>query len=162
MNLHKHLTKANLKQLLKYGFCGGISSALDLAVFFTLNEMLLIPYYYVAPISFGFGAITNYIMQRKLTFKNSYPNKKKQFSFFFTYAIIALIANSILMTMLVEGMHLWPTLAKAIVIPIIGLVNFLVHRKITFGIMKWLIFQNSFPNFCCWNRFKWKWFWKYY
>lgn len=104
MNLHKHLTKANLKQLLKYGFCGGLSSALDLIIFFTLNEIFLIPYYYVAPISFSIGSITNYVMQRKLTFKNSYPNKKKQFTFFFTYAIIALIANSILISMLVEGM----------------------------------------------------------
>lgn len=136
MNLLNNLTLANLKQLLKYGFCGGLSSALDLIIFFTLNEIFHIPYYYVAPISFSIGSITNYVMQRKLTFKNSYPNKKKQFTFFFTYAIIALIANSILISMLVEGMHLWPTLAKAMVIPIIGLVNFIVHRKITFGMMK--------------------------
>lgn len=136
MNLLNNLTLANLKQLLKYGLCGGFSSALDLIIFFTLNEIFHIPYYYVAPISFSIGSITNYVMQRKLTFKNSYPNKKKQFTFFFTYAIIALIANSILISMLVEGMHLWPTLAKAMVIPIIGLVNFIVHRKITFGMMK--------------------------
>ena len=136
MNLKKHLTYSNLKQLLKYGFSGGLSSGVDLVIFYILTEFIQIPYYIVAPISFSLGAIINYFLQRRITFKNTYSNKTKQFSFFFTYAIIALIANSILITMLVEGLSLWPTLAKAIVIPIIGLVNFLVHRKITFGLMK--------------------------
>ena len=136
MNLKKYLTYSNLKQLLKYGFSGGLSSGVDLGIFYILTEFAQIPYYIIAPISFSLGAIINYFLQRRITFKNTYSNKTKQFSFFFTYAIIALIANSILITMLVEGLSLWPTLAKAIVIPIIGLVNFLVHRKITFGLMK--------------------------
>ena len=136
MNLKKYLTYSNLKQLLKYGFSGGLSSGVDLGLFYILTEFIQIPYYVVAPISFSIGAIINYFLQRKLTFKNKYSNKTKQFSFFFTYAIIALIVNSLLITLLVEGFTLWPTLAKAIVIPIIGLVNFLVHRKITFGLMK--------------------------
>lgn len=136
MNLKKYLTLQNLKQLLKYGFSGGLSSLLDLTLFYTLTELLQIPYYTTAPISFSFGAITNYILQRKLTFKNKYQKKTKQFTFFFTYAIIGLVTNSILLTMLIEGLTLWPTLAKAIIIPVLGLINYLVHRKITFGLMK--------------------------
>lgn len=134
--MHKHFTLHNLKQLLKYGFCGGLTSALDLEIFFVLNELLKIPYYYCAPISFSFGAAANYILQRKLTFKNKYQNKTKQFTFFFSYAILGLIANWLFVILMVEGFNFWPTLAKLIAIPLIGIVNFLVHRKITFGLMK--------------------------
>jgi putative flippase GtrA len=136
MNLAKIINLENLKQLVKYGLSGGLSSALDLGIFFTLNELVHIPYYYVTPISFSFGAIANYFLQRKFTFENKYLKKGKQFAFFFCYAVLGLVINWILIIFLVEGFGLWPTLAKAIVIPLVGLINFLVHKTITFGLMK--------------------------
>ena len=55
-----------------FSFFGGISAIIELISFFLINSIIGINYIFSTPISFIIAATTNYILQRKFTFKNKY------------------------------------------------------------------------------------------
>jgi putative flippase GtrA len=130
MNFIKKLVET---KFFRYCFGGGISAIIDLGVFFTLNEIFKIHYLYALIISFIIAASINYILQRKLTFKDNYSKKHKQFSVFLAIQLVGLIFNGLITAAQVEYLGVWPTLARFIAIFIVLFWTYTANKKITFN-----------------------------
>lgn len=123
-------------KFITYCFFGGIAALVELTGFYILNQILGQHYITSTIIALAFSATTNYSLQRKFTFKNTYRDKKKQFAVFIIITIIGLIVNSIVTAGLIELLQLWPPIAKIFAILSATVSNFILNKKITFGKMK--------------------------
>jgi len=123
-------------KFIKYCFFGGLAAIIELASFFIINSFFEISYFIATPISFIIAATTNFILQRKFTFKNNYEKKHKQFIVFALIAIGGLIINWAATIAYVELFHLLPILAKFFAILTALIYNYTMNKKITFGKMK--------------------------
>jgi putative flippase GtrA len=118
------------KQFMKFFGVGIVSTLLDWAIFALAFKLAGFPYWLALIISFAFGAVVNFLMNKKLTFQNK---SKSPFQplVFFIIAGFMLGISLILMSFLVEAMD--ALLARMIVTGIIFVINFVVHKMITFG-----------------------------
>jgi len=120
----------------RYCFAGGIAGITDLAVFFIFNEIIKVHYLLALVISFAIAVGVNYALQRRITFKNTYSKKHKQFFVFIGLQIIGLLLSGLLTTIQVEMFGFWPTFARFMAIWIVLIYNYLSNRFITFNLMK--------------------------
>ena len=120
----------------RYCLAGGIAGLTDLTIFYTANELVHLYYLYAIFISFTIAAMVNYILQRRLTFKNKYTKKHKQIAVFVVIQLIGLILNAGFTVLLVEFAGIWPTFARFIAIFIVLAYNYTANKLITFKLMQ--------------------------
>lgn len=124
------------KRFFRYCFGGGVAAITDMGIFFILNEIFLVHYLLALTISFPVAVIVNYALQRRVTFKNKYSKKHKQFTVFLIIQIIGWGINASVTTGLVELAHFWPTMARIVAIFIVVLFTYNSNKMITFNLMK--------------------------
>jgi len=127
------INKIRKNTFFRYCFLGGIAALVELGTFYLMINYLGLNYILVAPISFVFGAITNYFLQSKVNFKSTYKNKHKQFTIFFVIALGGMIVNWIATVAYAEFLFLAPTIAKLGAILTALIYNYTLNKKITFG-----------------------------
>ena len=132
----KLLDKLFSKRFFRYCVCGGISAMTDIIIFFLLNELFNTYYLFALIISFTIAVTINYALQRRITFKNSYSKKHKQFTVFLILQIIGLIISGTIIVAQVELLNVWPTLARFITIWIVLIYNYKSNKLITFKHMR--------------------------
>jgi putative flippase GtrA len=120
----------------RYCFCGGISAIIDTSIFFVLNELFNIYYLFALFVSFTVAVTVNYSLQRKITFKNTYSKKHKQFTVFVLLQLIGLLISGVIIAAMVEIFSVWPTLARFITIWIVLAYTYTSNKVITFNKMK--------------------------
>jgi putative flippase GtrA len=130
------LEKIWSSKFLKYCFCGGISSITDLGIFFFINEILKVHYIPALIISFSIAVGVNYALQRKITFKNKFKHKHKQFAVFLSVMLVGLALNTIITVFQVEILHSWPTLAKFVSILLVTMYSYTTNKNLTFKLMQ--------------------------
>ncbi len=129
-------TKLMKKRFFRYCFGGGVAAITDMSIFFILNEIFSVHYLLALTISFPIAVIVNYAIQRRVTFKNKYAKKHKQFTVFLVIQIIGWVINASVTTGLVELAQFWPTLARIVAIFIVVLFTYNSNKMITFNLMK--------------------------
>jgi putative flippase GtrA len=134
--INKITEKAKVTKFFRYVFFGAGAALVELASFYVITSIIGVNYIIAAPISFILAAITNYILQKKFTFNNTYREKHKQFLVFILISIGGLLINWSATIIYVELIHIVPLISKAFAIATALVYNYTMNKKITFGKMK--------------------------
>ena len=119
-----------IKQFVKFFGVGVVSTLFDWAIFVLVFKLAGLPYWLALILAFSFGAVVNFLMNKKLTFQNKSKNPFQPLVFF-VIAGFMLGISLILMSFLVKRIDV--VLARMLVTGIVFIVNFVVHKSITFG-----------------------------
>ena len=130
--IRKILTNASVKLFIFYVFFAGIASVVDVSILFVLTEYAGFHYLISSALSYLAGMITNYSLNKFLTFKNYDKRIARQFSLFVMVALVGLALNQLFLYIMVEHFGMWYILAKLISICLVGFWSFFGHKKITF------------------------------
>ncbi|CAN5408994.1 hypothetical protein BH11BAC2_BH11BAC2_16210 [soil metagenome] len=142
----------NLKTLLKskvfrYFISAGIATWVDITVYFiafnyiyeksdiVVFEKITIS----APtasliLSYTMGLITNFIITKFLVFKESDLETHKQLFRYVLVAMVVLVLNYGLMSVLIRTLHWYPTVARAVSAFGIGFLSFVIHKYFSFKV----------------------------
>ncbi len=135
-------------QTYRYGVCGSGNTLLDILVYF-------ISYNYILdkqPVHFDFLTISPHIaafifsfmvsfpigffLMRTIVFAESTVRGRVQLVRYFSVLLLNIILNYVFLKIMVEYMHVYPTVAKVLITCVIVLVSYLLQRKFTFKVAK--------------------------
>ncbi|MFH1400054.1 MAG: GtrA family protein [Nanoarchaeota archaeon] len=116
-------------------FCivGAISTVVDLSILYSLTEFAGIHYLKSATISFVIGAIINFSLNKKYSYRNTSKQVHKQFPIFLVVATTGLAINLGLLYLFVTHLAIWYMAAKILAILIIMFWNFFINKFVTFN-----------------------------
>ena len=120
----------------KYCALGAIAALFELGTFYVMIKLMQINYIFSSPIAFVIAITINYILQRKITFKNTYSKKRKQFAVFLIIALGGLLINWSATIIYVEIAHIAPMIAKLGAILTALIYNYTMNKRITFAKFK--------------------------
>lgn len=124
-----HLAKA-----LRYLFSGSVVFLVSVAVFSSLRYGLGVWYIAASIISFFVGFIVSFILQKFCTFRDDSPPKKgQQIAHYFLVFLLNIFANTFLLYLLVEYLHVAHLLAVVIANASIALWSYCMYDKLIFA-----------------------------
>ena len=124
------------RQFIVYSFVALIPASIDFSILYFLTEFLELYYVYAFVFAFSVGSLISYVCQKTLTFKNESEKYTLQFTLFALLGIFALLVNLAIVFLLVEFFSIYYLWAKAIAILIVVVLNFLLHKYISFSYFK--------------------------
>lgn len=119
------------KQIVKFGFTGGISFAVDYSVLVFLTEILGLNYLVSNCLSFIISVIVNYILSMKFVFKSVNNNKVFDFIIFIILSVVGLGLNSLIMFICTDYIGIYYMISKIGTTGVVMIFNF-VSRKVVY------------------------------
>jgi len=101
-----------LRQICKYGIAGGIGACIDFGSFSLLVHYTPVNYIVANAISFSFGTLIVYYLQKNWTFKNQSGKNFNIFIKFLSVVIITYLLNNLILIVCIEYMNINPIIAK--------------------------------------------------
>ena len=127
------ISKAFIKQGLKFAFIGTIGTFVNLSVLYLLTEIFDILYLLSETIAFTVALINNYIFNKVVTFNEKIQERiMKKGIKFALISMIALFVNLLILFVLVEFFDMFYLFAEIFAIFCAFLINFLGNRFWTF------------------------------
>lgn len=120
-----------LKQIVKFGFTGGISFIVDYSVLVFLTEILGLNYLVSNCLSFIISVIVNYILSMKFVFKSVNDNKVFDFIIFIILSVVGLGLNSLIMFICTDYIGIYYMISKVGATGVVMVFNF-VSRKVVY------------------------------
>lgn len=117
----------------RFSLVGGISTIVDWSLFYLLTLKLNLFYQSSLILASSAGAIVNYSFNKIFTFQCNSKKIAKQFSLFFTIAILSLIVSIFIMYFFVSVMNLEKMTSRMITTGIIVILNYFFHKNLTFN-----------------------------
>ncbi len=130
MNI-KHQLMTN--KFVKYVFVGGVATVVDWGSFFLTNTVFGLFYQVALVVAFTLGSITNYTLNRTLTFQSKSKKIAKQFTTHLTISVVSLVVNMGLMYVIVSIIGLSPMGGRVITTLVMLIANYFLHKNITFN-----------------------------
>src|SRR4030042_1809862 len=116
------------RSFMLYLVFGGFATIIDWGVYYLALYSLGIHYSLSVTLSFIFGSITNFLLNKYLNFNNQYKKLHNQFILYLLIAIGGLIFTIVLMWFLIEVCLVDKFLARVIATAITLVYNFLGHK----------------------------------
>ena len=122
----KKVSKENVVyQFLKYSIVGFIAAVVNISMLYVFTDMCKINYIISNVIAFILGLITNYILSKKMVFKNEeIKNGKLEFLIYAIIGVIGLILDTLILFLLVSKFKMYYMLGKIISTFIVFIWNF--------------------------------------
>ena|SRR3989338_7276330 len=121
------------RRVFKYIMAGGIAVGVDMAALYVCKGILGMDIIPAVVIAFLFGFCASFTLQKFWAFEDmSVDRVHAQASLYFLVAALNLFLNIIFMYLLVEVIHLWYILAKALVAGSIACGSFFVYKHLIF------------------------------
>jgi len=118
-------------QFLAYAVVGGISSIVDVGVFWLLNNAKF-PLAVSATISFVLATLLNYVLSYTVAFARGRFSPREEVIRFWLVSLVGLVINDLLIYVFAKVAHLSPMVAKVITLPLVLVWNFLGRRLFVF------------------------------
>ena len=125
--------QSTCRQFAVYTVMGGTATAVDWLSFYFLNIMGGFSYLFAVILSFSLGALINYLLNKFITFKDQTRQIIAQIGVYGFICALSLLGSIILMYVLVEWVRLWSMVARMVTSGIMLVLNFLVHKFITYN-----------------------------
>ena len=124
--------KRNFKQLMKYGIVGVLNTAVDFLVY-QLLTFLGINYALAQCVSYSCGILNSYLINSRWTFKQEARHEKKEFLSFVVVNLLSLGISILLLKVCYDVLNIESNLiSKAIVTPIVMVINFIGTKLLVF------------------------------
>ena len=132
--MNKIINKAFILQFFSYLFIGGLAAIVEWVTFWVTNEPLGLNIYISTGIAFFLATLANWILGRKITFKDAAKSKKPAGDAVAVYIVsgIALGINLSLMALFVDVLGMNPMFSKIIATGIAFLWNFISRKFIIY------------------------------
>jgi len=132
-------TTSTIKEFLSYVLFAGIATIVDIGLLFLLTEYAFqfnYDYLIAAILSYLCGMITNYSLNKYLTFKNTTKRIAPQFGVFAIVALIGLGLNELILWLFTEFTFLTYIYSKILSVGIVMIYSYIAHKKFTFNLFK--------------------------
>jgi len=131
MHYLKRYDTAFTRRLLKFLISGTTAAIVEYLTFLLLFNVCNLYIIEANLISFVFGLITSFILNRRWVFRSD-NSIHSDFSRYLTLAIVNSILGSLLLSLLVGGLSVAPYIAKLIVMITIAIWNYIIFSKFIF------------------------------
>jgi putative flippase GtrA len=135
---YRHL----ILQFFSYAFSGGIATLVDWSSFFLLSARAGYDYRIAVSISFTIGSLTNYLLNRLITFKDRTSTIALQLGIFAAICIISLFLSQLLMLVFIEAVELDPMMARILTTFNMLAINFVMHKFLTYNTNLYILIFN--------------------
>lgn len=119
---------------LRFCVIGGSSAAAAVGLLYLAVDVLHLPYLPAFVVILVLVNLYAYATSRRFAFKDTSIGVGAGLRRYFAVSALSLIVNSIALVFLVELFHLRPFFASALIGLANAPINFLLHRRVTFGI----------------------------
>jgi len=120
-------------KIIRYIFSGSITSLSVFLLLYSLVQILNIWYLTASIVSFYFGIIVSFIMQKFFTFRNhSIKRIHLQFSFFIIFNIFMLGLNTLLMYAFVDLLGFWYLSSQVCITAFAACINYKTFGNLIF------------------------------
>lgn len=118
-----------IKQLIKFGFVGGICFVIDYGVMVLLTEVAGLEYLLSCGISFTVSVIANYLLSMKFVFERKDTlDRRIEFIIFVVMSVIGLGLTELLMWVFVDKANIHYMISKIVVTAIVMVYNFVTRK----------------------------------
>ncbi len=118
-----------IKQLIKFGFVGGICFVIDYGVMVLLTEVAGMEYLLSCGISFTVSVIANYLLSMKFVFERKDTlDRRVEFIIFVIMSVIGLGLTELLMWIFVDKADIHYMISKIVVTAIVMVYNFVTRK----------------------------------
>lgn len=119
------------QKLLIYGVIGGGAVVIDMGLFWLINATTHINPIIINTVSIAFAMIYSFLMNAYFNFKAT-SGLLKRFASFGVVTLVGFLVSSIILWLLSIVISLDPVLIKALTLPIVFIVQFMLNSKFTF------------------------------
>ncbi len=121
------------KSIFKYGFAGGLATAVDLVALYIFHELWGLSIIVATTAAFLVAFLISFSLQKYWTFRDKSQDRLAgQLTIYLANGLIGLYLNGFLMHILVENFGLWYLGSQILVNLLIAVQNYLVYRFIVF------------------------------
>lgn len=131
--MSRRLDPASFAQLIRYGVVGVTNTLVFLAAYTLCVKALGVPYVLASAIGYTLGSINGYVLNRRWTFRAGQMSHATSASRYALVQTVAGLGNVGLLYAFVHWLGTERILAQVIVIVIVQLLSFLVHRAWSFA-----------------------------
>ena len=124
------------KSFFVYSVSGAVATLVDWGSFFVMSSMLSWYYMLAVCVSFTLGSLANFTLNKYVTFKNKYDKLHHQYLLHLMVSIVSLGITIFIMYALVDMAGFHKLNARILTTLIVLPVNFVLHKNITFGLLK--------------------------
>lgn len=124
------MTVKKYASILKFLMSGGVAAATEYVVFLVLHEIGL-PLFIANAFSFMCGLVVSFTLNKQWVFAKK-GGGSRQFTMYFTLACINLLISSGLLSLLVHGFNMLPSIAKLGTMILIASWNYIIYQKVIF------------------------------
>lgn len=122
-----------LRQFVKYGIVGASNTVLTFVIYTILVEALGVEYVIALLVGYLAGSLNSYLLNRHWTFRAGHLAHGSVGPRFAVVQIVAIAANTALLVLFVDDLHVHKILAQAILtVPVLA-VTFFVNRAWSFA-----------------------------
>lgn len=119
-----------------YSVSGAVATLVDWGSFFVMSSVFSLYYMLAVCVSYTLGSLTNFTLNKYITFKNKYAKLHHQYLVHLAVSIASLGLTVLIMYAFVEKFGLPKLNARVLTTLVVLPVNFVLHKNITFGMLK--------------------------
>lgn len=124
------------RQMVAYVLFAGIATAVDVGILYALTEYAGVYYLVSATISYTFGMVVNYTLNKRFTFRNTSHAVARQFGVFALIASVGLGINLLALYVLVQYFGFYYLIAKLVGLALSFVWSFFGHKFVTFRLLR--------------------------
>lgn len=126
------MRKVLIKRFIKFGLVGSSGVVVDFGITWVLRELLQVQQYVANSSGFMCAVISNYLLNRRWTFRSDDPAITAQFMKFLGVALIGLALNNMIIYMLNDHAGMPFYASKIVATGVVMLWNFAANNWFTF------------------------------
>lgn len=121
-----------IQQILLFLLVGGICYVVAIALLMFFVEFIELEVNFANFIASFITIFVCYLLNAKFVFKSGRHSKQKEILAFFSFSIIGLALNLILMYLMTKYTPIWYVISKTLITVFIAVFNFIVRKKLIF------------------------------
>ena len=121
-----------IQQILLFLLVGGICYVVAIALLMFFVEFIELEVNFANFIASFITIFVCYLLNAKFVFKSGRHSKQKEILAFFSFSIIGLVLNIVLMYLMTSYTPIWYVISKTMITAFIAVFNFIVRKKLVF------------------------------